>query len=129
MPQPTPHPLRLADEITRQLGQLADHLAQAPPREAAQILGKVLDGDKGVLGRVTALMITGAHFAKDHAQRGILPPEVWLALGRAANELHDVGLDLDEHADVISQLAKPPAPASTATPTPAASAMVVRRRR
>ncbi|AJC55077.1 hypothetical protein [Streptomyces sp. 769] len=124
-----PHPTRLAENIARQLGQLTEHLSQAPPHQAAQILGHVLDCDEGILGRVTTLMATGSFFAKDHCERGVLPPEVWLAVGRAANELHDIGLDLDEHADTLRQLATPPAPTSTTTPKPVASALVVRRRR
>ncbi|MDT0488113.1 hypothetical protein [Streptomyces doebereineriae] len=43
---------------------------------------------------------------------------MWLALGRAANELDSVGEDLNEHTGTIKQLA-----------TPAGSAMVVRRHR
>ncbi|MGY5130315.1 hypothetical protein [Streptomyces nigrescens] len=35
-------PVQLAGSIAGRLGQLAEHLSQAPPREAAQILGKVL---------------------------------------------------------------------------------------
>ncbi|WP_215449432.1 hypothetical protein [Streptomyces sp. ATCC 21386] len=127
MTNPISHPVRLADDIARQLTQLAEHLSQAPSRQAAQILGRVLDCDEGILGRFTTLMVTGAHFAKDTSQHGILPPEVWLAIGRAANELHDIGLDLDEHAETLDALAGTASP--TAMPKPVPTAMVVRRRR
>ncbi|AJT62532.1 hypothetical protein T261_0843 [Streptomyces lydicus] len=129
MTDPTPSSVRLADDIARQLSELTQHLAHSPPREAAQILGKVLDYDEGILGRVTELVATGSRFAQDRSQRGILRPEVWLALGRAANELNSVGADLAEHADTIKQLAKSSAPASSPAQKPVASAMVVRRRR
>ncbi|MFE9407440.1 hypothetical protein ACFYN0_01350 [Streptomyces sp. NPDC006704] len=130
MTGPNPSPIQLADDIARQLSQLTQHLSQSPPHEAAQILGKVLDYDEGILGRVTALVATGSHFAQDRSQRGTLPPEVWLALGRAANELDNVGADLDEHTDTIRQLATPsPPPASRAAAKTMATAMVVRRRR
>ncbi|QNE74553.1 hypothetical protein [Streptomyces finlayi] len=123
------YPVRLAEDITGLLRTLDDHLAQASPQIAAQILGKILDPDNGVLTGVTELMETGSRFARDNVHRGALPPEVWLAMGRAANELHDVGTDLSDHTDALRQFAKPPAPASTAPPKPVASAMVVRRSR
>ncbi|MFP8959219.1 hypothetical protein ACLIYP_01415 [Streptomyces nanhaiensis] len=129
MTDSTPYAVTLAEDITRRLGQLTEYLAQAPPRQAAQILGKVLDCDDGVLGQVTALLATGSHFAKHHARAGTFPPEVWLALGRASNELHDIGLDLDEHLADIERLAAPPAAAGATTAKPVASDMVVRRRR
>ncbi|MFI5820212.1 hypothetical protein ACIA8I_13975 [Streptomyces rishiriensis] len=88
MSHPAPYPVRLADEITRQLVQLADHLSQLPPPQAAQVIARVLDPDAGVLGGLTHLVATGSVFAKDQAERGALPAEVWLALGRASNELH-----------------------------------------
>lgn len=119
--------IRLTDEIARQLDQLADRLSELPAREAAQVLARILEPDDGVLGRVTALMVAGSHFVKDHAERGALPPEVWLALGRAANELHDIVLDLDEHTDTLRALQTPPAPAAAAVPT--AAPLVVRRHR
>ncbi|WP_217570516.1 hypothetical protein [Streptomyces sp. GbtcB7] len=129
MTDPISYPVRLADDIARQLTQLAEHLSQAPSRQAAQILGRVLDCDEGVLGRFTTLMVTGAHFAKDTSEHGLLPPEVWLAIGRAANELHDIGMDLDEHTEVLDALASTVAPAPTTAPKPVPTAMVVRRRR
>ncbi|MET9185144.1 hypothetical protein ABZX63_07770 [Streptomyces tendae] len=121
--------IRLAGAITAQLGQLRRHLAQAPPHEAAQILATVLDYDTGLLGEVTHLVETGSRFARDHSERGVLPPEVWLALGRAANELNDVGADLNEHTGTIKQVAAPTAPSSRPATVPVASAMLLRRRR
>ncbi|MFD9327808.1 hypothetical protein [Streptomyces sp. NPDC060065] len=121
--------VRLADDIARQLSQLTQLLATSPPHEAAQILGKVLDYDEGLLGRVTDLVATGSRFAQDHSQRGILHPEVWLALGRAANEFDSVGEDLNEHTGTIKQLATPATLSTSPTARPAGSAMVVRRHR
>lgn len=106
MTDTTPYHARLAGEIARQIDQLAGHLVQAPPREAAQIIATVLDPDGGVLGRITTLLATASHYAKDRTENRVFPPEVWLALGRAANELHDVGLDLDAYADTFRQLAR-----------------------
>ncbi|MEU3299710.1 hypothetical protein ABZ729_07785 [Streptomyces sp. NPDC006678] len=119
MPHPTPYPVRLADEITRQLGQLADHLAHLPPHEATQVIARILDPDDGLLGGVTHLVAIGSVFAKVQAEGGALPAEVWLALGRASNELNDIALELDEHRETLwhvgtqsaTQAAKPPAPA------------------
>ncbi|MFI0037207.1 hypothetical protein ACH4NS_17230 [Streptomyces mutabilis] len=127
MSHPAPYPVRLADEITRQLGQLSDHLSQLPPPQAAQVIARVLDPDNGVLGGVTHLVITGSHFAKNEAERGALPTEVWLALGRAANELHDISLDLDEHQNLLQHLGTRPATSAAEPPDPAP--LVVRRRR
>lgn len=126
MTHPTPYPVQMADEITRQLGQLDDHLAQLPPHQAAQVIAHVLDPDDGVLGRVTHLMATSSMSAKDQAERGALPPEVWLALGRASNELNDIALDLDEHRETLCRIGIQPT--TTATP-PAPAPLVVRRRR
>ncbi|CAL9416640.1 hypothetical protein [Streptomyces sp. enrichment culture] len=125
MPHPNPH--GLADQITRQLAQLTDHLAQLPAQQANALIARVIDPEHGILGRVTQLVITGSYFAKDQAERGVLPAEVWLALGRAANELHDIGLDLDEQADALAAVSTRLATAA-AQPT-AAAPLVVRRRR
>ncbi|MEU6182788.1 hypothetical protein [Streptomyces coeruleorubidus] len=127
MSHPAPCPVSLADEITRQLGRLADHLSQLPPPQAAQVIARVLDPDAGVLGGVTQLVATGSVFAKDQAERGTLPAEVWLALGRASNELHDIALDLDEHQDTLQRVGTQPA--TTAAKSPAPAPLVVRRRR
>ncbi|GAA1160107.1 hypothetical protein GCM10009654_15390 [Streptomyces hebeiensis] len=130
MPYPTPFPVRLADEIARQLGLLTDQLSQAPADQAAQILGRVVDADTGVLGRVTTLIATGSRFAQEQAERGSLPAEVWLALGRAANEMDSISLDLDEHTEAIKSLSTPSAaPATTMAAASAASPLVVRRHR
>ncbi|GHE77513.1 MULTISPECIES: hypothetical protein [Streptomyces] len=128
MSHPAPYLVRLADEITRQLGQLADHLSQLPPPQAAQVIARILDPDAGVLGGVTRLVATGSHFAKDQAEQGTLPAEVWLALGRAANELHDITLDLDEHQGTLQRVGTQPATTAAAKP-PAPAPLVVRRRR
>lgn len=127
MSHPAPYPVRLADEITRQLGKLAHHLSQLPPPQAAQVISRVLDPHTGVLGGVTHLVDTGSEFAKNQAERGILPPEVWLALGRASNELHGITLDLDAHHDTLQHVGTQPA--ITAAKPPAPAALVVRRRR
>ena len=121
--------IQLANAITAQLGQLRRHLALAPPHEAAQILANVLDYNTGLLGEVTELVGTGSRFVKVHSERGVLPPEVWLALGRAANELNSVGADLNEHTGTIKQVAAPTPPSSKPATVPVASAMVLRRRR
>lgn len=112
MTDPNPSSVRSADEIARPIAQLTDRLAQSPPKEAAQILGTVLDYDDGILGQVTALVATGSRFAQDRSRRSLLAPEVWLAPGRAANELDSVGVDLDEHTAAIKQLAARTAPTS-----------------
>ncbi|GAA2254920.1 hypothetical protein GCM10010232_50200 [Streptomyces amakusaensis] len=125
----TPGPVRLAGDIARQIDQLAEQLIQAPPPLAAQIIATVLNPDEGILGRFTTLVATGSHFAKDHAENGLLPPEVWLALGRAANELHDIGLDLDDHTDTLRQLARPASPGTTPAPPSLGSPLIARRRR
>ncbi|MFJ8794576.1 hypothetical protein [Streptomyces sp. NPDC102462] len=127
MSHPTPYPVRLADEVTRQLCQLADHLAQLPSHQAMQVIARVLDPDDGVLGGITHLVVTGSMFAKDQAERGTVPAEVWLALGRASNELNDIALDLDEHLGTLRNLRTETAITAEKPPTPAP--LVVRRRR
>ncbi|MDF9811826.1 hypothetical protein [Streptomyces sp. SPB162] len=127
MSHPTPYAVRLADEITRQLGQLADHLSRLPPPQAAQVIAHVLAPESGVFGGVTHLVATGSVFAKDQAERGALPAEVWLALGRASNELVDIALDLDEHKDTFQRVGAQPT--ATAAKPPAPAPLVVRRRR
>ena len=128
MAEQSPFPVRLAADIARQLGALTNYLPDAPPHEAARILVAILSED-GVLDQFTGLLVTGSRFAQHHSERGVLPPEVWLAVGRAANELHDIHVDLDEHTEALAALAgtgaKPPKTASKPVPT----AMVVRRHR
>lgn len=126
MPHPYPYPAWLADEITRQLGQLADHLAHAPAREATQLLARILNSDGGILAGVNRLVATGSVFAKDQAERGALPPEVWLALGRASTELDAIGGDLDEHRETLRSVATQP---TTTSLSPAPAPLVVRRHR
>ncbi|WP_328865144.1 hypothetical protein [Streptomyces sp. NBC_00304] len=121
-------PVRLAEDISSLLRTLNDHLTQASPQHAARIIGAVLDPDDGVLTRVSELMETGSRFARDTVHRGALPPEVWLAMGRATHQLRDVGTDLNDHSDVLRQFGKSPVPAGTVPPKQP-SAMVVRRRR
>lgn len=72
-------PEALTRHIAQQITLLNEHLTIAPPRQAARILGQVLDPEEGVLGRLTTLMATGSRFAQDRATAGVLPPEVWLA--------------------------------------------------
>ncbi|MFF9040537.1 hypothetical protein ACF090_34300 [Streptomyces sp. NPDC014892] len=125
MPHPAPNPVQLADEIARLLDELANHLAALPAGEATKVIARVLDPEDGVLGRFTHLVITGSYFAKTQAEEGSLPAEVWLALGRAANELHDIGLDLDEHTNTLQRLHT--RPATTPAVPPTAAPLVVRR--
>ncbi|MGP9017657.1 hypothetical protein ACT1U9_04500 [Streptomyces sp. BR1] len=127
MTDPSNSAANLAKDIALRLRVLDEYLTEATPRQAAAILSEVLDLEEGLLTGVTHLVESGSRFAQSQAHRGMLPPEVWLAMGRAANELHSVGTDLDEHATTIKQLGTPPA--STAPPKPVASAMVVRRSR
>ncbi|KPC62666.1 hypothetical protein [Streptomyces chattanoogensis] len=122
-------PVHLAHDIARNLGALAAYLPSAPPHEVAQILGTVLDPDQGVLGQLTTLVEHGSRATKTQAERGTFPPEMWLALGRAANDLGGLCVELDDHAPDFRRLGNPP---QTATPTvaqPTASALVVTRRR
>ncbi|MFJ6934667.1 hypothetical protein ACIQV2_15835 [Streptomyces globosus] len=125
MTDPTPDPVLLARHIAQQISRLTDHLAVAPPQQAAHILGHVLAPD-GVLDGMTGLVAAGSRFAKDRATSGALPPEVWLALGRASNDLDAICGDLAEHTDDIHRLTQTPA---TATARPVASALVARRHR
>ncbi|MGW0137551.1 hypothetical protein [Streptomyces calvus] len=127
MPHPTPYPVRLADEIAHQLDRLTDQLSQLPADQATPVIARILNLEDGVLGRFTHLVATGSYFAKDQAELGALPAEVWLALGRATNELHDIGLDLEEHADALTGFST--RFAAPAAKPPAAAALVVRRRR
>ncbi|MEV0478772.1 hypothetical protein [Streptomyces prunicolor] len=127
MTHPTVNPVLLADEITRQLDRLTEHLAQLPPAETTFVIAHILDPDEGVLGGITSLMIAGSRFAQTQAEHGHLPAEVWLALGRAANELNDIGLDLDEHRATLHHISHQPT--TTAAKPPAPAPFVVRRHR
>jgi hypothetical protein len=127
MPHPYPYPVWLTDEVTRLLGQLADQLAHAPSREATQLVARILNPDDGILAGVTRLVATGSIFAKDQAERGALPPDVWLALGRASNELDAIGCDLDEHRETLRNVSTQPATIASTPPAPAP--LVVRRHR
>ncbi|MYS36693.1 hypothetical protein K388_02702 [Streptomyces sp. KhCrAH-43] len=127
MSHPVPYPIGLANEITRQLHLLADRLAQLPPQQATLVIARVLDPDDGLLDGVTGLLSVSSTFAKGQAERGVLPAEVWLALGRATNDLDAIGEDLDEHRTSLRRLGTQPATGSGTPPTPAP--LVVRRHR
>lgn len=127
MTHPTLNPVQLADEITRQLGRLTEHLAQLPPDEATFVIARILNPDDGVLGGITGLVGAGSRFAKTQAEHGRLPAEVWLALGRAANALDDIGYDLDEHRATLQHISQQPT--TTAAKPPAPAPLVVRRHR
>ncbi|MFD4476416.1 hypothetical protein ACFWPU_09930 [Streptomyces sp. NPDC058471] len=129
MTDPSNSAANLAKDIAFRLRVLDEYLTEATPRHASEILGEVLDIENGLLTGVTRLMETGSRFAQSQTHRGMLPPEVWLDMGRGANRLHSVGTDLDKHTDTIKQLGTPPSTASTTPPKPVASAMVVRRSR
>lgn len=126
MPHPNQH-VHLADEMARQLGRLGDKLAILPPHEATQVIARVVDPADGVLAGVTHLVSVSSMFAKVQAERGALPAEVWLALGRASNELDAIGGDLDEHRKTLQYVSDRPAtgPAKPSAPAP----LVVRRHR
>lgn len=127
MPRPAPTSVRLADAITRQLGQLTEHLAQLPPDEATSVIAHILDPDDGVLGGVTQLVSASSRFAKAQGEHGLLPAEIWRALGRAANELAAIGWDLDEHRETLRHISRQPV--TTAAKPPAPAPLVNRRHR
>ncbi|MGW1235029.1 hypothetical protein [Streptomyces californicus] len=127
MSHPAPYPIGLADEITRQLHLLAEHVAVLSPHQATQVIAHILNPDDGLLDSVTGLVSVSSTFAKAQAERGVLPAEVWLALGRAANELDAVGGDLDEHRATLQRVGAQPATGAATAPAPAP--LVVRRRR
>ncbi|MEW1699033.1 hypothetical protein ACIQCR_31230 [Streptomyces sp. NPDC093249] len=91
------------------------------------VLADAFDPEHGALAGFATLAATASHFAQQQATQGLLPPEVWLALGRAANELHDIGLNLEEHLDTLAAARIPSA--STAAKPPAPVPLVVRRHR
>ncbi|GAA2678137.1 hypothetical protein GCM10010400_46650 [Streptomyces aculeolatus] len=120
MPHPTPYAERLTDDITHRIALLAEHLSQLPPAQGARAITQVVDPEPetGLLGSVTHLLVVSTRFAKDQTTCGALPPEVWLALGRAANTLDDIALDLDEHLDTLRHFGTPSTPAEAKPPTP-----------
>ena len=103
---------------------VAPAFAQAPAKNAGLAVSVTLPRAEQFSRTVVA---TGSVFAKDQAERGALPAEVWLALGRASNELHDITLDLDEHKDTLRHVGTQPA--TTAAKPPAPAPLVVRRHR
>ncbi|MFE1199587.1 hypothetical protein ACFW6E_43940 [Streptomyces olivaceoviridis] len=127
MADATPRTVQLADEITRRLTQLSRRLDQLPADRALKVIAHILNPDDGVFGRFTQLVETGSRFVRDQAERGALPTEVWLALGRAANELHSIGLDLDDHKDALTQFGARTGPATARPPVPAP--LIARRHR
>ncbi|MEU6230940.1 hypothetical protein [Streptomyces sp. NPDC047042] len=127
MTHPTLNPVQLAAEITRQLGRLTEHLTQLPAAEATFVIACILDPDDGVLSGITGLVGAGSRFAKTQAEHGRLPAEVWLALGRAANELDAIGYDLDAHRATLHHISQQPT--TTAGKLPAPAPLFVRRHR
>uniref|UniRef100_A0AAU2K093 Uncharacterized protein n=1 Tax=Streptomyces sp. NBC_00049 TaxID=2903617 RepID=A0AAU2K093_9ACTN len=57
------NPDALARHIAQPIALLNDHLVAAPPRQAAQILSQILEPEDGILGQLTALMVTGSRCA------------------------------------------------------------------
>ncbi|QNA72115.1 hypothetical protein C8250_009565 [Streptomyces sp. So13.3] len=127
MSHPTPYPVRLADEISRQLDQLAEHLTHLLAHEATQVIARICDPDHGLLGGVAHLVDRSSRFAKGQTERGALPAEVWLALGRAANDLAHTSADLEEHRETLQHASTQPA--TSAGKPPATASLVVRRHR
>ncbi|WP_282695204.1 hypothetical protein [Streptomyces sp. CC208A] len=129
-PAPTTYGAYQARSIATRLDHLNDYLTQpGTPSDTVAVLADVFDPEHGALAAFANLAATASRFAQDQATRGLLPPEVWLALGRAANELHDIGLDLEEHLDTLTASAAPgPSAGETARP-PAPAPLVVRRHR
>ncbi|MEU3553368.1 hypothetical protein [Streptomyces fragilis] len=115
--------------IRHQLDGLTRFLSDPglPPERAVDAVARILDPDKGVLVHFTDLVAAASRFARTEAERGALPAEIWLALGRAANELRAIGAGLEEHVDALRDLSGRIAPVSIAPP--AAAPLVVRRRR
>lgn len=127
MTQPTPYAVRLADEISRQLDQLDQHLTQLPAPEATQVIARICDPDRGLIGGGAHLVDGASRFAKDQTERGALPAEVWLALGRAANDLAHTSADLEEYRETLQHVSTQPATGAGKPPAPAS--LVVRRHR
>ncbi|MFG2115532.1 hypothetical protein ACGFRB_23380 [Streptomyces sp. NPDC048718] len=126
MHPPLPHDA-LTDGIVRQLDELAGHLSQADPRQAAQILTRVLDTKDGVLGRMLHLVVTSTFVAQRYAETGVYPAEVWLALSRTVNTLGNLAIDhLDEQHAALGRIT---AQAGSDTAGVKATALVTRRHR
>ncbi|MFF0740607.1 hypothetical protein ACFYVL_09410 [Streptomyces sp. NPDC004111] len=124
MPDPTA--IRLADDIAHKLVLLASLTDQLPAPQATQVIARVLSPN-GAFSGFAHLVATSSRFARDQAERGALPAEAWLALGRAANELDTLSADLDEHHTTLAAVST--CPTTTPAGTPAAAPLVVRRRR
>ncbi|MEV5331318.1 hypothetical protein [Streptomyces werraensis] len=129
MPHPTQNTARLTAEITQRLAHLSHDLHQLPADEAVQVIARIVNPDDGILGAFTQLVEAGSRLARHQAERGALPGEVWLSLGRAANELYSIGLDLDldDHKDTLVQFGTQASLAASKPPAPAP--LVARRRR
>ncbi|MGW6393100.1 hypothetical protein ACWFR1_21905 [Streptomyces sp. NPDC055103] len=129
-PDPQTYGTYQAINIASRLELLNQYLTQQglTPPDTVQVLEHTFAPEDGVLAQVTALVTAASRFAQDQATRGLLPPEVWLALGRAANELRDIGLDLEEHIYPLSAAARSRSSGEAAKP-PAPVPLVVRRHR
>jgi hypothetical protein len=124
MPPHQPDPERLADEIAHQLARLTSHLSHLPPHQALAVTAHLCRAD-GILGGVADLVAAASRFARDTAERGALPADVWLALGHASNDLATLGGDLAEHRAALRDAARPPGTAKAPAPSP----LVIRRHR
>lgn len=128
MTRPVPNPVHLAEDISTHLHALSEYVDQgAPPEAVARVLGSVLDGHDGILGRLTAFVENGSRATRKLAEEGSLRPDTWLALGRAANDLVQLCVELEDHTADFKRLGTPQA-AATSVP-PIASALVARRHR
>jgi hypothetical protein len=94
---------------------------------AVQVIARIVNPDDGILGAFAQLVEAGCRLARHQAERGALPAEAWLSLGRAANEPYSIGLDLDDHKDTLVQFGTRAALAASKPPAPAP--LVARRRR
>ncbi|MEV6807778.1 hypothetical protein [Streptomyces sp. NPDC051132] len=124
MPYPNPRVIVLADQVALWMRQVSRLLDQLPADQALNVVARILHPDDSLLGSFTHLVETGARVARGQAERGALPAEVCLALGRAANELHSISLDLAEHQETLARMASP----GTAEAIPASPAPLVARR-
>ncbi|GAA3903949.1 hypothetical protein GCM10022244_12650 [Streptomyces gulbargensis] len=116
----------LCTSITQHLDQLTARLRRADAQQAAQILARAVDMERGILSKVHDLVSAGSRASRNHAADGSFPAEAWLALGRAANTLANLTIDLEQHQEVFEKIGKqPPAPASA---PPKATAFVARGR-